>query len=65
MVSIDDGAIFDMFITMFGQGSKFERPTKEVEVCNMTLDELLDKMIDQGIESLTEVEKQKLEQYSK
>jgi hypothetical protein len=31
----------------------------------MTLDELLDKMIDQGIESLTEVEKQKLEQYSK
>ena len=27
--------------------------------------ELLDKMIDQGIESLTKVEKQKLEQYSK
>jgi hypothetical protein len=65
LVDVEDGAVFDMFITMFSQGSKFENPVKEVEVCNMTLDELLDKMIDQGIDSLTEVEKQKLEQYSK
>ena len=65
MVSIDDGAVFDMFITMFGQGSKFEKPVKEAEVCHMTLADLLDKMIDQGIDSLTEAEKQKLEQYSK
>ncbi len=35
------------------------------EICNMTLDELLDKISLQGIESLTEVEKQKLEEYSK
>ena len=39
----------------------FKRP----EVCNMTLDELLDKISLQGMESLTEIEKQKLEEYSK
>jgi hypothetical protein len=31
----------------------------------MTLDELLDKMVDQGTNSLTELEKQKLDEYSK
>lgn len=35
------------------------------EICDLTLDELLDKMVDQGVDSLTEVEKQKLEEYSK
>jgi len=39
----------------------FKRP----EICDLTLDELLDKMVDQGVDSLTEVEKQKLEEYSK
>jgi hypothetical protein len=39
----------------------FKRP----EVCNMTLDELLDKMVDQGTDSLTDLEKQKLDEYSK
>jgi len=39
----------------------FKRP----EICDLTLDELLDKMVDQGADSLTEVEKQKLEEYSK
>lgn len=38
---------------------------KRKDVCNLTLDELLDKISDQGIESLTEIEKQKLEEYSK
>ena len=38
---------------------------KRPEICNLTLDELLDKMVDQGVDSLTEVEKQKLEEYSK
>lgn len=38
---------------------------KQREVCNLTLDQLLDKMVDQGVDSLTEVEKQKLEEYSK
>jgi hypothetical protein len=35
------------------------------QVCNLTLDELLDKMVDQGVESLTDLEKQKLDEYSK
>jgi len=38
---------------------------KRPEVCNLTLDELLDKMVDQGVDSLTELEKKKLEEYSK
>ena len=38
---------------------------KKIEVCNLTLDELLDKILDQGVESLTEVEKKKLDEYSK
>ena len=38
---------------------------KRKEVCNLTLDELLDKISLQGMESLTEIEKQKLEEYSK
>lgn len=41
--------------------TKIKRP----EVCNMTLDELLDKIVDQGADSLTDIEKQKLEEYSK
>ena len=35
------------------------------QACNLTLDELLDKMVDQGVESLTDLEKQKLDEYSK
>jgi hypothetical protein len=38
---------------------------KRPEVCNLTLDELLDKMVYQGIDSLSELEKKKLEEYSK
>jgi hypothetical protein len=38
---------------------------KRPEVCNLTLDELLDKMVDQGMDSLSELEKKKLEEYSK
>jgi len=38
---------------------------KRKEVCNMTLDELLDKISIQGMESLSELEKQKLDEYSK
>ncbi len=38
---------------------------KRPKVCNMTLDELLDKISQQGMESLSDVEKQKLEEYSK
>ena len=38
---------------------------KRKDVCNLTLDELLDKINEQGINSLSEIEKQKLEEYSK
>ena len=38
---------------------------KKNEVCNMTLDELLDKIGSEGMDSLSELEKQKLEEYSK
>ena len=41
--------------------NSFKRP----EVCNLTLDELLDKISNEGMESLSELEKQKLEEYSK
>lgn len=35
------------------------------EMCNMSLDDILDKMIDQGSDSLTKLERKKLEEYSK
>jgi hypothetical protein len=35
------------------------------KVCTLTIDELLDKINDQGINSLTEEEKNKLDEYSK
>lgn len=53
----DDNSFMDLADILL----KIKRP----EVCNMTLDELLDKMVDQGVDSLTELEKQKLEEYSK
>jgi hypothetical protein len=34
-------------------------------VCDLTLDEILDKITDQGIDSLTRAEKDKLDEYSK
>lgn len=34
-------------------------------VCNLTLDELLDKINMEGMDSLSEIEKQKLDEYSK
>jgi hypothetical protein len=41
------------------------RNFKRKEVCNMTLDELLDKISAQGMNSLSELEKEKLYEYSK
>lgn len=38
---------------------------KKPKVCNMTLDELLDKISIDGMDSLSEIEKQKLDEYSK
>jgi hypothetical protein len=39
----------------------FKRP----EICDMTLDELLDKIGSEGMESLSELERKKLDEYSK
>jgi len=38
---------------------------KKEETCDLTIDEILDKIIDQGIDSLTKLEKSKLDEYSK
>ena len=38
---------------------------KRPEVCELTLDELLDKIGTEGMESLSELEKKKLDEYSK
>ena len=38
---------------------------KRPQVCNMTLDELLDKISVNGMDSLSDLEKQKLDEYSK
>ena len=45
--------------------SNFIMNFKKTEVCSMTLDELLDKISQEGMDSLSELEKQKLEEYSK
>jgi hypothetical protein len=35
------------------------------QICDLTLDEILDKISSQGMESLTRAEKDKLDEYSK
>jgi hypothetical protein len=45
--------------------SKLFLNLKRKEVCNLTLDELLDKIGNEGIESLSDLERQKLDEYSK
>lgn len=44
--------------------SKLLISLKRKDVCNLTLDELLDKISENGMESLTDLEKQKLDDYS-
>ena len=61
---INESAMFDMFINIVNETNPFNITDQEV-VCNMSLDELLDKINEQGIKSLTTAERQKLEQYSK
>jgi serine/threonine protein phosphatase PrpC len=56
--NLDNGEIFmDLADIIFN----LKRP----DVCNLTMDELLDKISDQGINSLTKEEKNKLDEYSK
>lgn len=53
------------FINPFIEYSDIMNKYRKPLVCNMTLDELLDKISEQGMESLSDLEKQKLEEYSK
>lgn len=64
-ITFNEGAIFDMFINIINDSTPFIKFNKNEDVCNMTLDDLLDKILDKGIESLSEVERKKLEEYSK
>lgn len=59
--------MFDMFINLINTPNPTEifMEYKVEEVCNMTLDELLDKINDTGLGSLTDIEMKKLEEYSK
>ena len=54
-----------MFINIINDSTPFIKFNKNEDVCNMTLDDLLDKILDKGIESLSEIERKKLEEYSK
>lgn len=61
----NDGAIFDMLLDMVKLNNPLVVDKQKEDVCNMSLDELLDKINDEGMDSLTSVEKLKLEEYSK
>ena len=45
--------------------SSIDYKEKNEDICNLTLDEILDKITDNGINSLTKSEKNKLNEYSK
>jgi hypothetical protein len=64
-VTHNDGAIFDIFIDMIKQSNPFIMNKQNEDICNMSLDELLDKINEKGMDSLTKAEKLKLEEYSK
>ncbi len=55
----------DMLIDMVKLNNPSITDKQKEDVCNMSLDELLDKINDEGMDSLTSVEKLKLEEYSK
>ena len=45
--------------------SSIEIKEKKEDICNLTVDEILDKILDQGMDSLTIAEKNKLDEQSK
>lgn len=64
-ILMDETKIFDMFISIVNADNSIIETTQKEEMCNMSLDDILDKMIDQGSDSLTKLERKKLEEYSK
>jgi len=62
----NEDVIYDVFINLMNNGDYFYNTQKKKnDICEMTLDELLDKILDKGINSLTDIERKKLEEYSK
>jgi hypothetical protein len=64
-ILMDETKIFDMFISIVNADNLINETIQKEEMCNMSLDDILDKMIDQGSDSLTKLERKKLEEYSK
>ncbi len=64
-VLMDETKIFDMFISIVNADNLINETIQKEEMCSMSLDDILDKMIDQGSDSLTKLERKKLEEYSK
>ncbi len=63
--NLNENNFFDIFVNMIHQNNPFMNVKNTENVCNMTLDELLDKINESGMNSLTEAEKLKLDEYSK
>jgi hypothetical protein len=63
-IFIDKKPTFDVKKFMEEHNKRLEEFLKN-QTCDLTLDEILDKISSQGIESLTRAEKDKLDEYSK
>jgi len=63
-IFIDKKPIFDINKFMEEHNARVEEFVKN-QICDLTLDEILDKILSHGIESLTRAEKDKLDEYSK
>jgi len=62
----NEEAMYEMFINLINVGDFYGNPSPTYEDdCYMSLDEILDKINETGIKSLTESELKKLEEYSK
>lgn len=63
-IFMDKKPIFDIKKFMKEHSARVEEFVKN-QICDLTLDEILDKILSHGIESLTRAEKDKLDEYSK
>ncbi len=62
---VNEDKMFDMFVNMMNHNNQNLNVDLEIEeICNMTLDDLLDKISEKGINSLTNAERNKLDEYS-
>ena len=63
-IFMDKNPVFDIKKFMEEHNARVTEFVKN-QICDLTLDEILDKISSQGIESLSRVEKDKLDEYSK